>query len=93
MRFLFTDDAFAFEALERRSNDSALRPAVSRLRLFRSGAEGRASDHYRLAAKQGRDAGRPTVLVLLTTESQVELFRIRPAKEASAGRGGRRPSR
>ena len=76
--------------VERRSNDSALRTAVSRLRLVRSGADGRASDHYRLAAKQGRDAGRPTVLVLLTNESHVELFRIRPAKEASAGRRPRR---
>src|ERR1035438_4032811 len=46
-------------AVERGSNDSALRTAVSRLRLVRSGADGRASDHYRLAAKQGRDAGRP----------------------------------
>jgi hypothetical protein len=52
-------------AVERRSNDSALRTAVSRPRLVRSGADGRASDHYRLAVKQGWDAGRPAVLVLL----------------------------
>ena len=67
-------------SVERRLNDSALRTAVARRRPVgdsayakresagAGGADGRASDHDRLAVKQERDLVRPAVPVLLTAQ-------------------------
>ena len=85
-------------SVERRLNDSALRTAVARRRPVgdsayakresagAGGADGRASDHDRLAVKQERDLVRPAVPVLLNRASMRLRYRVAGRERQSVDR-------